>query len=166
MPYRILMCVLVAVLIAGVSGCAAISGRGAKEETSVERVSLADVPTPARATIERLTAGGEIKMIEQEEVGGKAIYDVEAKVGEKDVEYDIAGDGTVLTAEESVAYASLPAPVRATAQKYFGSAAGLKASREVENGKTFYEVEGRKKGNAVVALKLTDTGRIVEEEKQ
>ncbi len=73
------------------------------------------------------------------------------------VEYDVAGNGTVLTTEESVPYASVPAAVRAAAEKYFGSAAGLKASREVENGKTFYEVEGSKKGNAVT-LKLTDAG--------
>ena len=39
-----------------------------------------------------------------------------------------------------------PASVRAAAEKYFGSAAGLKASREVEKAKTFYEVEGKKKG--------------------
>jgi hypothetical protein len=38
----------------------------------------------------------------------------------------------------------------------------LKASAEVEGGKTFYEVEGRNG----TALKLSDTGQILEEEKQ
>jgi hypothetical protein len=68
----------------------------------------------------------------------------------------------VLTTEQSVPYASLPLAVRNAAQKHFGSAVGLKASVEVENGKTFYEVEG-KKGEA---LKLSETGQIVEEEKE
>ena len=79
---------------------------------------------PARATIEKQTAGGKIKSIEKEEEDGKVIYDVEATVQGRDVEYDIAADGTVLTSEQSVPYASLPLAVRNAAEKYFGSAAG------------------------------------------
>jgi uncharacterized membrane protein YkoI len=127
-------------------------------------VSLSDLPAPARATIDRLTAGGNIKKLEKEEQDGKVIYDVEANVKGKDVEYDVASDGKVLTAEESVPYASLPAAVQAAAMKYFGFTKGLIASKEVENGKTFYEVEGKKSGSTI-ALKLTETGKVVEEEK-
>jgi hypothetical protein len=58
----------------------------------------------------------------------------------------------------------LPVVVKNAVQKYFGSAEGLKASREIEKGKTFYEVEGSKAG-ATIALKLTETGKIIEEEK-
>jgi len=166
MQYRIVQSVLVAILVVGVSGCAGLSGRGAEKEAPSQQVSLSEIPTPARATIERLTAGGEIKKIEKEEQEGKVIYDVEARVRDKDVEYDVASDGAVLTSQESIAYNLLPAAVQTAVQKYFGSAAGLKASREVERdkGKTFYEVEG-KKGGSAVTLKLTDTGQIVEEEK-
>jgi len=155
---------LVAVLIVGISGCAAMLGHGAKKEAPGQQVSLSEIPSPARTTIERLTAGGEIKKIEKEEAGGKVIYDVEARVGDKDVEYDVASDGKVLTREESIAYDLLPVAVKTAVQKYFGSAEGLKASREIEEGKTFYEVEGSKAG-ATIALKLTETGKIIEEEK-
>ena len=165
MRNRVLECTLVVALIASISGCGALSRVEAEKDASAQQMPLSAVPEPARIAIEKLVAGGEIKKIEKEEVDGKVVYDVEATVGEKDVEYDVAGDGTVLTTEESVPYASLPAAVRAAAEKYFGSAAGLKASREVESVKTFYEVEGAKKGNAVT-LKLTDAGRIVEEEKK
>jgi len=164
MQFRVAEGVLAVAFIAGMSGCGAVSRLGAKEEASSQKVALSAVPDPARMAIEKLTAGGEIKKIEKEEAGGKAVYDVEATVGEKNVEYDVAGDGTVLTAEESVPYASLPTEVRATAERYFGSAVGLAASKEVEKGKTFYEVEGKKKGGAV-ALKLTEDGQILEEEK-
>jgi uncharacterized membrane protein YkoI len=164
MQYRIVQSVLVAILVVGISGCAGLSGRGAKKEAPGQQVSLSAIPTPARATIERLTTGGEIKKLEKEEVGGKVIYDVEARVRGKDVEYDIASDGKVLTRQESIAYDSLPVAVKTTVQKYFGSAEGLKASREIEEGKTFYEVEGSKAG-ANIALKLTETGKITEEEK-
>jgi uncharacterized membrane protein YkoI len=155
---------MLAALAVGLCGCESIFGPAAKKEAPAQAVALSDVPEPARAIIEKLIAGGEIKKIEKEETGGTVIYDVEARVGDKDVEYDVASDGKVLTAEESVPYSSVPAAVRAAAEKYFGSAEGLKASKEIEEGKTFYEVEG-KKGGAAVALKLDDTGKIVEEEK-
>jgi uncharacterized membrane protein YkoI len=163
MQYRIVQSVLVAILVVGISGCAGLSGR-AEKEAPAQQVSLSEIPTPARATIERLTAGGEIKKLEKEEAGGKVIYDVEASVRGKDVEYDVASDGAVLTSQESIAYNLLPAAVKTTVQKYFGSAVGLKASREIEEGKTFYEVEGSKAGSTIT-LKLTETGKITEEEK-
>jgi uncharacterized membrane protein YkoI len=164
MKYRILQSALVAVLMFGLFGCEAISGRAEKNQAPTQVVSLQDVPAPARATIERLTAGGKIRKIDKEESGGRVIYDVEATVKGKDVEYDVASDGKVLTSEESVPYTSLPAAVQVAAVKYFGSTEGLKASKEIESGKIFYELE-KKKGNATIELKLAETGEIVEEEK-
>ena len=160
----ILVSVLATTLILTVTGCSAISGEGAKKEAPAQIVPLSDLPAPARSTVERLTAGGQIKKIERAEEGGAVIYDVEATVQGKDVEYDVAGDGKVLTSEESVAFASLPAAVKAAVARYFGSVSGLKASREDEAGKTFYEVEGKKAGKTIT-LKLNDGGRILEEEK-
>jgi len=164
MQYRILQSVMVAVLLVGLCGCETIFGPATKKEAPAQAVALSDVPEPARTTIDRLIAGGTIKKIEKEETGGAVIYDVEARVGDKNVEYDVAGDGKVLSAEESVPYSTVPAVVRAAVEKYFGSAEGLKAFKEIEDGKTFYEVEG-KKGGAAIALKLDDTGKIIEEEK-
>jgi len=162
MLYRILQIVVAVVLIAGLCGCKCPWAREGKEAPA-QAVTLSEVPGPARATIEKLTAGGEITKIDQEGQGAKAIYDVEGKVQDKLVEYDVAADGTVLSSEESVPYASLPGPVRTAAAKYFGTDQGLSASRELENGKTFYEVGG-KKGDAAITLKLSDTGKILEKE--
>jgi uncharacterized membrane protein YkoI len=168
MKYWMIRVVLAGVVIVGVTGCCCSGKKGEKgeaKEAAEQKVSLAQVPGPARAAIEKLTAGGTIKSIEKEEKDGKAIYDVEASVQGRDVEYDIAADGTVLTSEQGVPYDSLPLAVRSAAEKYFGSAAGLKGAVEKEGDKTFYEVEG-KKGKNPVALKLTNTGQIVEEEKE
>jgi uncharacterized membrane protein YkoI len=164
MLYRTLQSVLVAVVIVGLFGCSALSGRAEKKGAAAQAVALSDVPAAARATIEKLTAGGQIKKLEKEETSGKVIYDVEATVKGKDVEYDVASDGKVLSSEESVPYASLPTAVKNAAEKYFGSAEGLKPSKEIEDGKTFYEVEG-KKGGSAVALKLAESGKILEKEK-
>lgn len=165
MKRPVLECVLIALLTTVMSGCGALSQLRAKEEVSGPQRPLPAVSEPARAVIEELTARGTIKKIEEEQTEGRVVYDVEATVGGKDVEYDVASDGTLLTTEESIPYASLPATVRTAVEKYFGSGAGLSAAREVEGAKTYYEVEGQEKAH-MVALKLTETGRIVEEERQ
>ncbi len=162
MQLRVLKAVVAVVLIAGLSGCKCPFAQ--KKEAPAQAVTLADVPAPAKATIDKLMAGGEITKIEKEGRGDKAIYDVEGKSQGKNVEYDVAADGTVLSREESVPYASLPQAVRTAAEKYFGSSEGLTANKEVEKGKTYYEVEG-KKGGAAITLKLSDTGKILEKEK-
>jgi uncharacterized protein YuzE len=65
-------------------------------------VSLADVPAPARAAIERETAGGTIDEIEEVRSVTKGVtyYAVEAKVGGKEWELEIGSDGTVIKKEE------------------------------------------------------------------
>jgi len=167
MKHQSVRTLAIAALLLGLSGCCSVvrHGEEAGEEAGERAVSLSELPAPARATIERLVGSGEIRELDQEEIGGKTIYGVEARVDGKDVEYDVAGDGAVLSSEESVPFASLPEPAQSAAVKYFGSAAGLSASRELEEGKTFYEVVGRKDGRAA-AVKLTEAGEIVEEENE
>jgi uncharacterized membrane protein YkoI len=162
MQYRIVQCVVIAVLIVGLFGCNAMTGRAEKEKPAQE-VMLSEVPEPARATIGRLTTGGQITKLEKELVDGKVVYDIEATIKDKEVEYDVAADGTILSSEETVPYTSLPAAVRIAVRRYFDSDEGLKTSKEIENGKTFYEVEG-KKGGSMVELKLSETGKILEKE--
>ena len=164
--------IMVAVLLmVGVTGCCGLCKRGEKaevpetKEAPAQPVSLAQVPEPARAAIEKLTAGGKIKKIEKAEEGGRTVYDVEATMRDRDVEYDIAADGTILTSGQTVPYASVPLVVRNAAENYFGSATGLKAFVELEEGKTFYEISGQK-GKTPMTVKLTDTGQIIEEEKE
>jgi uncharacterized membrane protein YkoI len=128
-------------------------------------VTLADLPAPARAAVEKWLAGGTVQKIEKEDEDGKVVYDVEATVKGKHAEADIAADGTVLTTEEEIAFNTLPKAVSDAAEKYFGSAKGLNASKEIEKGKAQYEVEGQK-DNKKVTLKLDDTGKILEEEKE
>ena len=156
MQNRISRSIIAFLLAAGVTafvvGCASTRACKEKKEDATERVSLAQLSAPARATVERLTAGGKVDMIDKEVEKGKTVYDVEATVGGKHVEYMIAdADGAVLGTETSIEYSELPDAVRAAAEKYFGSATGLKAVKGVEEGKTTYEVEGQKNGKKVTA---------------
>ena len=171
MQRRAFQIIAVAILMVGVTGCCNFCKRGEKaekaatKEAPAQQVSLSQVPEPARAAIEKATAGGKIKKIEKAEEGGQTVYDVEATMRDRDVEYDIAADGTILTSGQTVPYASVPLVVRNAAEQYFGSATGLKAFVELEEGKTFYEISG-KKGKTPMTIKLTETGQIIEEEKE
>lgn len=159
--------ILVLTLVVAELGCGSKKGEPVqiqKQETN-QMLMLADLPLPVRTTVEKLTAGGEIKKITKDTEEGQMIYDIEAIVNNKAVEYDIALDGSILSSEESVEYSTLPKPVCAIAEKYFGMAEGLKAHKEIEKGMNFYEVEGEKEG-CKVTLKLSETGQIIEEEKE
>jgi len=138
---RFISALLLAVGVAGLmAGCASTR----KQET---RVSLAEMSAPARATVEKVTAGGKVDQIDKEIEKGKTVYDVEATVGGKHVEFLIAdADGAVLGTETEIEFGKLPEPVRAAAEKYFGNATGLKAMKGVEYGETHYEIEGKKDG--------------------
>ena len=105
MQYSYLRCLLAVVVVAGVSGCDAISGLGSGQAMSAQQVPLAEIPAPVRITLERLIAGGQIRVLTQREIDGQVIYHVEASVDGKDVVYDIACNGEALTAGEHVACA-------------------------------------------------------------
>jgi len=149
MKERVIAALMTIGLVGLTAGCASIKGDDEKEGT---RTSLAQLSEPARATVQRVTAGGQIEKIDREVEKGKAIYDVEANVGGKHVEYTIAeADGAVLGTETEITFAELPPPVRAAAEKFFGTATGLKAMKGVEEGKTSYEIEGTRNGKKTEA---------------
>jgi len=136
-------------LLGFATGCATNKGGAQAKE---QRVTLAEVSAPARATVEKVTAGGKVDQIDKEVERGKVVYDVEATVGGKHVEYLIAdADGEVLGTEVSIPYGEVPEPVRAVAEKYFDSTNGLTAMKGVEYGETHYEIEGLKNGKKVEA---------------
>ena len=126
--------------------CACLKSEAAREK----EVTLAAVSTPARATIEKETIGGHVDKITRETERGKTVYDVEATVGGKHMEYLVAeSNGELLGTEVPAEFSSLPQPVQVAAQKYFGTTSGLTAMKGVEYGETQYEVEGLKNGKKV-----------------
>ena len=143
---QLITALLLAVGVAGLTvGCASAG----KKETSTP-VTLADLPAAARATVEKETSGGTVDKINRETERGKVVYDVEATVGGRHLEYLIAdADGAVLGTEVPVEFSELPEPVRAAAEKYFGTTSGLKAMKGVEYGESSYEIEGARNGRNV-----------------
>ncbi|MEO0115877.1 MAG: hypothetical protein ABIK93_10475 [candidate division WOR-3 bacterium] len=153
--------ILISIPIAFWLGCA--QKKTEKIKKGPHPLKLSDLPKPVRVTVEKLTMGGVIKKIDKEIEEGRLIFDIEARVNNKDVEYDIAENGTIITWEESIPLDSLPEAVRMAVENYFVTTQGLKAHREIEKNVTFYEVEGKKDGQKVT-LKLSEAGQILETE--
>lgn len=151
MQTRIPRFLIVLTLAAGLGGLATGCRSAKSAARANERdIAVAELSGPAQATIERLTAGGQLEKITKEVEKGIPVYDVEAAVGGKHLEFLIAeADGAVLGTEVPVAIAELPEPVGAAAAKFFGGTDGLKAMKGEEFGKTSYEIEGIRKGKTV-----------------
>jgi hypothetical protein len=78
------------------------------------------------------------------------VYDVEATVGGKHLEFLIADtDGTVLGTEVPIEFGELPAPVRVAVERHFGTTMNLTIMKGEEFGETQYEVEGPSRGRKV-----------------
>jgi len=131
------------------------------QSTKETRVSLLDLSPAARATLEKVTAGGTIEKIDREIERGRVVYDAEASVGGKHVEYLIAeSDGEVLGTETEIPFSQLPESVRVAAEKYFGASTGLKAMKGVEYGETHFEIEGARNGK-VTEMTFDPLGKTV-----
>lgn len=149
---------LTVITVVLVTGCASTE----KEAKGEQRVSLSELSAPARATVERETAGGRIESIIKEMEKGRLVYDVEATVGGKHMEFVIADDdGSVLGIETQIEFAELPEPVKAEVEKFFGTTTGLIVMKGVEYGETTYEISGKKGGKAV-EVTFDPTGKRIE----
>src|SRR4051812_9842677 len=139
---RILLFTIVTAILAG---CTSMRS-GSKEQD----VTLDQMSAPARATVTKETAGGHVDKITREVERDKTVYDVEATVGGRHMEYLIAdADGVLLGTEVPIEFSQMPEPVRAAAEKYFGTTTGLTCMKGLEYGETHYEIEGPKHGKTV-----------------
>ena len=162
---RSIMSFVMAVGLAALAAaCASVKAGGARKQDEAEHISMAELTAPARAAVEKLTAGGKIEKIDKELENGKTVYDVEATVNGRHVEYTIATDGAVVGTEASVEYSELPEAVRSAAEEYFHGATGLNTSKGIEDGRTTYEIEGKKDG-VRVTVTFDEAGKVVGEEK-
>jgi uncharacterized membrane protein YkoI len=135
-----------AIVLAGLAtGCSSLKSGGGEQDVTLEQMS-----TPARATVNKETTGGHVDKITREVERGRTVYDVEATVAGKHMEYLIAdADGTLLGTEVPIQFEELPEPVRAATEKYFGTTNGLTVMKGLEYGETHYEIEGPKNGKKV-----------------
>ena len=147
-----------------VAACATNKESREGKEDAGGRVTMAQLTAPARTAVERLIAGGKVEKIDKEMERGKEVYDVEATVNGKHMEYTIATDGAVVGTETGIEFNELPEAVQKAAETYFGGTTGLEPARVEEDNKVAYEIEGKKTGKKV-AVTFDTNGKLVEEEK-
>jgi uncharacterized membrane protein YkoI len=168
MQARLNRSILTFLIAAGLTALAAAcatnkEGREGKEDASA-RVTMAQLTAPARATVEKVTAGGTVEKIDKEMEEGKEVYDVEATVNGKHMEYTITTDGAVVGTETGIGFNELPEAVQKAAGNYFGRTTHLQPARVEEDNKVAYEIEGKKNGKKV-AVTFDADGKITGEEK-
>ena len=69
------------------------------EDEDEEEVSLDDVPAAVKATILKEAAGAEIEEVVKETEDGQTIYEAEFEADGKEIEIEVATDGTLLERE-------------------------------------------------------------------
>ena len=80
---------LLALVPALLAGCANRNGEN--------EVSIGDLPTAVRATLDRETRGGRVTEVDKETGSGRVVYSADAMVDGQEWEIDIAEDGTLLS---------------------------------------------------------------------
>jgi hypothetical protein len=100
--------------------------------------SLADVPAPAAAALQRQAGGAELRGFEKETANGVELYEAGWKDGGVHHEAKVTADGDLVELEESVGADTVPVTVRDAAAKRYGQAAKL---HFVKKTWVVYEVE-------------------------
>ncbi|MBL8877824.1 MAG: hypothetical protein JNG88_01790 [Phycisphaerales bacterium] len=140
-------------------------------------LTLDKLPAAVRATVQKETAGGEIKEIEVETHNGKTVYEVDFIRDGKKHEITISADGTLMSnsgddddpkpeeQERPVKEGEVPAAALAALKKLAGDAKISEFSEEIEHGAKFYEGSWKTGGGNVDAL-VSVTGDLVELEEE
>jgi hypothetical protein len=90
--YAIVVMGLAVGIVCWVFGPGLINAKG-------NEIKASDLPEAERATLEKEAPGAEIEEIEKEEENGQVIYEIEVKIDGKEMELEIAADGTLLEKE-------------------------------------------------------------------
>lgn len=153
------------VVVAVTMGCESFNKMMGKKESGEGkevRVTLDQLSPQARATVGREIKGGQVEKATAETERGREVYDVEANVDGKHMEFLIAKDtGEVLGREAPTPYSALPAGARAAAERHFGTSEGLTAMKCQEFGQTSYEIEGMK-GGKKSEIQVDESGKEVD----
>lgn len=151
-PSNLILSLTAASLLAG---CASERQGEEKEES----VSLAQCPPAVRQAITQYAAGSEIKKVEKGDVDGQMAYEFDLEKGGKTSEVTLLPDGQLLSTEEPVTQAEIPAAVWSTIQQQAADGKLVSMEKAVEKGKTVYEAV-LEKGGKKREITVSPEGRV------
>lgn len=95
-------------------------------------VSADDVlPDAARAAVKARFPNAKITEVEREREGGIVCYEVECRLGRREIELTVAADGSIGAVEEEISPKALPAPVVAGVHRLAGRKVRLHEAERV-----------------------------------
>jgi len=114
------------------AGCALVAGSAAAQEKKIERK---DLPPAVERTVAAQARGATIKGFASEVEDGKTLYEVEMTINGHGKDVSIDSTGAVVEIEEEVAFARLPAAVKAGLTAKAGTGKITKVESLTKHGK-------------------------------
>jgi uncharacterized membrane protein YkoI len=148
--------------------CLGIAWAQEKEEKEEKeaKLKMKDLPTVVQQTVQEQSKGAKIVGLSKEEDKGQTIYEVEMKVGGHGKDLLIDSKGAVVSIEEEVQLASLPAAVQTAIKSIVGNGKMTKLESLTKGNKLeAYEMLVKKEGKESEIKLDPTTGKILPEEK-
>lgn len=131
-----------------------------EEQEGAKKYTIAvQLPAAITTAFKKSYPNATIRGTAKETEGGKTVYEVESveKGKARDLMYNV--DGTVISIEEEMNAADLPAPVSAALKKLYPKASITVAEKLTEGAKVQYDLQI--KGAAVKGVAFTPDGKVV-----
>jgi|GEM_PF-580243 len=117
---------------------------------TLQAEELANLPEAVQKTVKTELGTAQIDEIERDTDDGKVVYNVEAETADgRDIELEVAEDGTLLERQEEVSLADVPAAVRATIERELAGVSPEKIERHTKQGTISYEVDAEVSGKEI-----------------
>ncbi len=148
---------------AGLSGCKSSSLITEPSAEDERGIALADMPAPARDSIEKLASGTRIEECRTELDKGIRMYSAAFERNGRDVEVEVFADGRVCCVETEATLDELPRDVRAAALSHLGDTNVKQCITKESAGVTTYIIQG-KRDRKSVSVELDRTGKLITKE--
>ena len=106
---------------------------------AAKSIEVKDLPPAVQKTVQEQSKGAEIKNISKEKEKGAWQYEVETMRNGKHRDFNVAGNGTLITVEEEIAIADIPATAKAAIEKKVGTGKLTMVETVTKDGTTMYE---------------------------
>jgi uncharacterized membrane protein YkoI len=118
-------------------------------QDSETKVTMRDLPAAVQAAVKEQSKGATLKGLTKEVENGQTRYEAELKVSgrTRDVTFDETGN--IVSVEQEVSLASIPAPAQEAIKKSIGKGKLLLVENVTEGGTTFYEAHILKDGKEI-----------------
>jgi hypothetical protein len=130
-------------------GALAFSGGTSSLWAQEQKISCDAVPAPVRASFEKAYAKADMSSCLKETEKGKTSYEIDSKSGENRLTVRFQADGKVIRAEETIATADVPEPVKQAAQKKYAGGEIALAQKVTSGNAVTYELHVKHRNKTV-----------------